>query len=333
MKKVLLIVVLILVVVGAGIFFLPSDIGEELPPVIEESLPGGDKERFCKGMRVSPGDDLAALIETERDEGLTLCLAAGTYEVPNDIDLQDGDRIMGAGMDQTFLEGAGAKIILDAQGADDVFVYGLDISGGRGRVVCRPMCGSGFRGGLNNRVESVRLHDNENHGIGGSEQGLVVIDSVLDHNGSRGFLGCCAGGIKGGSGFTIKDSQIYSNTGNGVWCDSGCGGGFEVYNSEIYDNSRSGIRYEVSDDGAIIEGNRIYGNNTSDPPGGHGGIGIIASSNARIVGNFLDDNLGAGIVVNDTPRGNSHDIVVQDNELNGDELEGCGASVVCEGNS
>ena len=332
MKKALLVVVLIFVVAGAVIFFLPSDIRDELPPVIEESLPGDDEERVCNGMRLSPGDDLAAVVETERDEGLTLCLAAGTYEVPNDIDLQDGDRIMGAGMDQTFLEGTGAKIVLDAQGADDVLLYGLDISGGRGRVVCRPMCGSGFRGGLNNRVESVRLHDNENHGIGGSEQGLVVIDSVLDHNGSRGFLGCCAGGIKGGSGFTIKDSQIYSNTGNGVWCDSGCGGGFEVYNSEIYDNSRSGIRYEVSDDGAIIEGNRIYGNNTSDPPGGHGGIGIIASSNARIVGNFLDDNLGAGIVINDTPRGNSHDIVVQDNELNGDELEGCGASVVCEGN-
>jgi len=333
MKKILLAVVLVLVILGAGLFFLPSDIRDELPPAIEESLPGGDKERVCKGMRLSPGDDLAAVIETERDEGLILCLAAGTYEVPNDIDLQDGDRIMGAGMDQTFLEGTGAKIVLDAQGADDVFLYGLDISGGRGRVVCRPMCGSGFRGGLNNRVESVRLHDNENHGIGGSEEGLVVIDSVLDNNGSRGFLGCCAGGIKGGSGFTIRDSQIYSNTGNGLWCDSGCGGGFEVYDSEIYDNSRSGIRYEVSDEGAIIEGNRIYGNNTSDPPGGHGGIGIIASANARVVGNFFEDNQGAGIVINDTPRGNSHDIVVQDNEMNGDELEGCGASVVCENNS
>ena len=332
MKKVLLIMVLILVLAGAGILFLPSEIRDELPPAIKESLPGSEKERVCKGMRLSPGDDLATVIETERDEGLTFCLAAGTYEVPNDIDLQDGDRIMGEGMDRTFLEGTGAKIILDAQGADDVFLYGLDISGGRGRVVCRPMCGSGFRGGLNNRVESVRLHDNENHGIGGSDQGLVVIDSVLDNNGSRGFLGCCAGGIKGGSGFTIRDTQIYSNTGNGVWCDSGCGGGFEVYDSEIYDNSRSGIRYEVSDDGAIIEGNRIYGNNTSDPPGGHGGIGIIASANARIVGNFFDDNQGAGIVINDTPRGNSHDVVVEDNDLNGDELEGCGASVVCEAN-
>ena len=325
--------VLILVVVGVSILFLPSDIRDELPPAIEESLPGEDKERVCTGMRLSPGDDLAAVIETERDEGLTLCLAAGTYEVPNDIDLQNGDRIMGAGMDQTFLEGTGAKIVLDAQGAEDVLLYGLDISGGRGRVVCRPMCGSGFRGGLNNRVESVRLHDNENHGIGGSEEGLVVIDSVLDHNGSRGFLGCCAGGIKGGSGFTIRDSQIYSNTGNGLWCDSGCAGGFEAYDNEIYDNSRSGIRYEVSVEGAMIEGNRIYGNNTSDPPGGHGGIGIIASGNARIVGNFFDDNQGAGIVINDTPRGNSSDIVVQDNDLNGDELEGCGASVVCENNS
>jgi hypothetical protein len=336
MKKGLLVLVLILVIAGGIFVFSPSvEQGSQSGPrrpSPEPSPRDPDEEFNCEGTRLSPGDDLADAIETERDEGVTFCLEAGTYEVPKDIDVQDGDQVIGAGMEQTFLEGAGAKIVIDAQGADDVLIRGLDISGGRGRIECRPMCGSGFRGGLDNRVESVRLHDNENHGIGGSEEGLTVVDSVLDHNGARGFLGCCAGGIKGGSGFVIRNSEIYSNTGNGIWCDSGCAGGFEVYDSDIYDNSRSGIRYEVSDDGAIIEDNRIYDNNSSDPPGGHGGIGIIASANARVVGNYFAGNVGAGIVINDTPRGNSHDILVRDNDLNGDDLEGCGASVVCESN-
>ena len=284
----------------------------------------------CVGVPLPPGQRIDRVVD-RHDPGMTFCLSAGTYRVPASIEPKDGHSLIGAGMDSTFLEGTGATIIIDADGAANVAVSHMDISGARGSDRCKPQCGTGFFGGTNSIIDSVRFHDNRNHGIGGSNR-LLVRNSLLDHNGSPEFLGCCAGGIKGGSGFTIVDSRVFSNTGVGIWCDAGCTGGLTASGNNVYDNTRDGIRYEVSSAGAIIDGNTVQNNNTSGSVGGHGGITNVASQNATIMDNVLGGNKHGGIVIVDSRRGDSEDVVVKHNELNGDDVKGCSRDVVCRDN-
>lgn len=282
----------------------------------------------CEGTNVPPNADLQQLME-RHGEGTTFCLSEGSYAVSDDLRPSEGTQLVGAGMSKTFLQGTGAQIIIDAQRSADVLVAHMDISGAMGTSECKPSCGSGFRGGPDNTLMFVRLHDNVNHGVGGSEPGLLVEDSILDNNGSELFMGCCAGGIKGGNGFTIRDSEVYGNIGNGIWCDSGCPGGLEAVNNAIHDNLLSGIRHEVSDGGAIIRGNTIENNDTSGEPGAHAGIAIIASSDVVIDNNFIRENNGHAIVVRDNPRGLSEDVIIEANELEGGTIDGCGDRVAC----
>lgn len=284
----------------------------------------------CTGVPLSPEQRVDRVVD-RHEAGVTFCLSAGTYRVPASIEPKNGDSLIGAGIESTFLEGTGARIIIDADGAANVVVANMDISGARGSERCKPQCGTGFFGGTNAIIDSVRFHHNRNHAIGGAER-LLVKNSLLDHNGSPAFLGCCAGGIKGGTGFTIVDSSVFSNIGVGIWCDAGCIGGVTAYDNNVYDNTRDGIRYEVSSAGAIIEGNTVQDNNTSDAAGGHGGITNVASQNASITNNTLGGNKRGGIVIVDTRRGDSEDVVVKHNELNGDDVKGCTRDVVCRDN-
>jgi len=276
-------------------------------------------------VHVSADEDIQQAIDAH-PEDTRFCLGAGRHEVADPILPKNGNHLIGMGMSETFVVGTGAEIIIDAKRADatSVVVRDMDISASAGTVACKPACGSGFRGGRDNVIESVRFHDHPNHGIGGSNGALTVLNSVLDHNGSAEFVGCCAGGIKGGTGFTIRDSKVFSNTGVGIWCDVGCVGGMEVYDNHVYDNTRDGIRYEVSDGGAVIVGNVVENNNTSEAVGGHGGITSVGSAHAVIRNNVLRNNGTAGIVVIQGGRGvEMQDIVIVDNKLRGDHIEGC----------
>jgi parallel beta-helix repeat protein len=286
---------------------------------------GGRSRAVCSGVDLGPGDDLQEAID-DHPERTTFCLDAGVFEVPDNLEPADGTRLVGSGIDVTILTGTGARIIVDAKGAgaDDVLVKDMTITGSEGTAACKPSCGSGFTGGEDNRIDSVRFHDHPNHGIGGSDGGLLIEDSILDHNGSEAFTGCCAGGIKGGTGFTIRDSEVFANVGVGIWCDVGCAGGMEVYGNHVYGNTRDGIRYEISDGGAVIENNVVENNNTSGLTGGHGGITSVGSANAFISGNELRGNKMGGIVIAEGERGfGAADIVIAGNELAGDALSGC----------
>src|SRR5919112_754987 len=101
MNKGLLVLVLLAGIVG-GIYVFSSSVERGSQPgpnrpSPEQSPRDPEEEANCEGTRLSPGDDLAEAIETERDEGVTFCLEAGSYEVPKDIDVQDGDQVIGAG--------------------------------------------------------------------------------------------------------------------------------------------------------------------------------------------------------------------------------------------
>lgn len=312
--------IVVIVVAAVGVYYAVRPSGPSEPSGPEALATP------CSGVLLEPGDDIQDAID-DNDEGTTFCLGAGSFEVPDNLEPKDGHRFIGAGMQDTFLEGTGAKVIVDAKsaGASDVLVQDMDISGARGAsVACKPSCGSGFSGGEDNTISAVRLHDNPNHAIGGSEGGLLVEDSVLDHNGSDRFTGCCAGGIKGGNGFTIRRSEVFSNVGVGIWCDVGCTGGLEAYDNHVYDNTRDGIRYEISDGGALIENNVVENNNTEGVTGGHGGITSVGSSNALISDNVIRGNEVGGIVIVEGERGVSvTDVVVSRNELDGDAIMGC----------
>jgi len=304
-----------------------ADLPNGRKPSPRHDAPRRGKPPPCEGVTVTPEDDIEEAIKNRR-AGTTFCLAAGTYVIDDNIEPRDGIELVGSGMGVTVLRSEGANIVIDAEGTRDLAISHLDISGAHGSVACKPQCGSGLAGGRRVTIDSVAFYGNENHGIGGVEN-LTVRNSVFHHNGSPGFMGCCAGGLKSGSGFRIERSKVYENTGVGIWCDEGCTGGMEVYDNEVRDNTLDGIRYEISDGGAQIVGNFVTNNNKSDTPGGHGGIVIVASDNAEVRGNTLASNKGGGIVVTHTPRGDSDEVVIEGNLLRGDHIRGCSQKVAC----
>ena len=147
--------------------------------------------------------------------------------------------------------------------------------------------------------------------------------------------------------FTIRDSLIRDNVGNGVWCDIGCGGPnsgtFLVEDNVIRNNTRQGIHYELANSYAVIRNNLVQTNNTDDE-GYRGGISITSSRNAEVYGNTLGGNKRYGIDVRNDRRVNCGDptrncgypvdnILIRDNILNGDALTGCDVvGVTCSRN-
>jgi hypothetical protein len=265
--------------------------------------------------------------------GDTVCVGAGSFEIDAPIKLRDGMHLLGAGRDETFITTDSAEVVLNASGSTGVRVEALDVSGAVGSHGCRPQCGRGIVPGLRTVITNVRIHNNENNGIGGQDGGLVVSNVELDHNGSGEFLGCCASGIKSGQAFTIRDSFVHDNTGIGIWCDVGCGNGtLQILDNSVVGNSHGGIRYEISSTRALIAGNKVIGNNTVGK-GGHGGIEINSSQNATVVDNRLGQNGGWGIIVGGRRSPGIANVAIRDNVLNGDQIRGCGEAVLCEGNS
>ncbi len=288
----------------------------------------------CKGTPVGPGDDLTKVADA-RPSGTTFCIAAGRYVVSSPITVQSDDRFVGVSAEQTFVATNSAQFVFDASRSNGARISGLDISGATGNDVCRPKCGRGIWPGENTVVSQVSLHDNANQGIGGAGSGLLIEDSEIFRNGSEAFVGCCGGGVKSGASFTIRDSYVHHNVGNGIWCDVGCPR-FVVENNVVKSNSRNGIRYEhginVSSEeakqgSALIVGNVVTGSNTSrNLPGG--GIEVNSASNVVIASNTLGSTIdAAGINV----RGSRHElsnIAIRDNTMRGDHINGCSLSGV-----
>jgi len=302
-----------------------GELGEERPS--EHAFPAQ-----CDGPPVAAGADLQRSVASMEPEA-TVCVGPGTFEITAPIRLRDGMHLLGAGRDKTFITTDSSEVILDASGTAGVRLEALDVSGAVGSHGCRPGCGRGIVPGLRTVITNVRSHDNENNGIGGQDGGLFVSNVELDHNGSGEFLGCCASGIKSGQAFTIRDSFVHDNTGVGIWCDVGCGNGsLEIVGNSVAGNSLGGIRYEISSSPALIAGNRVI-NNNSVGKGGHGGIEINSSQNVTVVDNHLGGNGDWGIIISGNRSPGIADVAIRNNVLNGDQIRGCGETVVCAGNS
>jgi hypothetical protein len=283
---------------------------------------------WCGGVGLTPSDDLQAAIDVH-PAGTRFCLAAGTYTVSEPIRPESGDVFVGAGASAAFVVASSAPAVFDASGTSGVEFRRLAISGAVGGESCKPECGRGISGGADLLVYRARLHDNDTAGIGGTDGGMRIVSSEIDHNGSEALIGCCAAGVKSANAYTIVGSSIHDNIGVGVWCDVGCAGTFLVLDNVITHNVMGGVRYEISPGPAVIRGNTVTGNNLHDQ-GGHGGIEINSSRNVVIENNVLGGNAGAGIIANGNRSPSLGDVVIRNNELAGDELSGCGDGVVCD---
>jgi hypothetical protein len=295
----------------------------------------------CTGVSVSPTDNLAAKISAA-PSATTFCIHAGTYSLGNAaLQPKDKDKLIGDPVTRgatgtisapTKIVGTGPAII-DVGNASGVIVKYLDVSGARGTTSCRPKCGRGISQGTTLTVSYSRLHGNALSGVGGMDTGGLIDHVEIDHNGSTIFIGCCGAGVKSTSDYTIQNSFVHDNIGNGVWQD-GCGTNFKVISNTITDNYLSGVRFEHNQScagSASITGNTIKNNNVS-ASNVTGGVAINSAPGAVVSSNIFGGNKGAGVTIGGT-RGPLTGTSVHDNTMNGDVLKGCGQTgVSCTNN-
>jgi hypothetical protein len=285
----------------------------------------------CVGTSVSSTDNLAVKI-ANAPAGTTFCIHAGTYSLgtgalaPKDKDKLIGDPVIRAATGSisaaTKIVGTGPAIV-DVGLSIGVVIKNLDISGARGTYACRPLCGRGISHGVSLTVSYSRIHGNALSGIGGIDTGSVVDHTELDHNGSATFLGCCSAGVKGTTDYTVQNSYVHDNIGNGIWQD-GCGSNFKVTNSTVTTSSLSGVRFEHNQScsgSATITGNTIKNNNLSNS-NGSGGVAINSAPGATVSFNVFGGNKVAGVSAGGT-RGALTGTSIHDNTMNGDLLKGC----------
>jgi parallel beta-helix repeat protein len=190
------------------------------------------------------------------------------------------------------------------------------------------------------QVFNVLFQGNQGNGMrypGKTAPSYLIVGSQFIDNGSQVLVGDSSGGFKSTGFGTVLNSYFANNVGQGVWCDVGCDGGtWTIEGNTVVGNSQGGIRYEISDGGALIKDNIVKDNS------GLGGIQIVSSGNATVVGNVAQGNQPGDIdVAASSGRGNRfhqglgvrENVVIQSNTT-GTPVNGCDQSgVTCSGNT
>ena len=303
--------------------------------------PRAEAAYSCSGKHVYPSQNLAQVAKSS-SAGTTFCVHDGTYNVSSPVEVQDRDRFIGIYSDSTrpAVVTSQAHYVFSALGADGVTIKGLKISGAVGGNYCEPACGKGIRGGTHLTVDNAWITGNKNNGIGGTGVGLVVKNSLINHNGSYSFTRLDGGvsqsaGIKSASGsLTVLNSVIRDNYWVGVWCDLDCNV-LTVKGSTITGHGKAGIHNEIAEGPSVISGNTIKGNGTLDAADRHAGLLVMSSANVDAYDNNFGGNaLRNGVlVVEDYRAPVLSNVKIHDNTMNGDYVVGCGRSgVSCYGN-
>jgi hypothetical protein len=284
--------------------------------------------------------------------------------VDTTIKTDTGDKVIGAGRNETFIDGSGlpetAVGIFNIAGS--AYFSDLDISGaptptvGSG-VFCAPDrsgCGRAFHiGSKSLTLRSIDCHGNGNDCVGGGGNATVVVDNIDCYNNGNAYsmtssfrsAACIkrAAIYSSGGDTTVTNSYIHDNPWAGIWCDHCKYGAFVIRNSRIIHNGANGIQWEMSggwtsDDRALIRNNVIRGNNYLETESFRGGIGISTANDIVVGQNVFRSNRVAGVNIiftssRNPPQSDSRGVVVQDNVMNGNDLRGCSlAGVICTGN-
>jgi hypothetical protein len=288
-------------------------------------------------LSVKPGDNISSVIN-KAPSGTTFCVQPGTYQPTATIVPKDGDTVKGMGTtaDDVLISTTTLSIIFDLSNTTGVQLTNLAITGAVNECPghnCGPT-GEGLYGGAKVTATQLHVYSNGRVGLGG-QNGLVVSNSHIDHNGwvSTAKLDYVSAGIKSVNPLTVTGSQIDHNYGNGVHCDRNCGA-FTMKNSVVMYNSITGIHYEIGAGPAVIANNTVQHNNTLNMPH-HAGIQVNSSQNVQIYGNTLGGNGRWGIHVwNDTRAGTtgfySKNILIYNNSAHGDLIGVCKTpGVIC----
>jgi hypothetical protein len=203
-------------------------------------------------------------------------------------------------------------------------------------------------------VEWVRIHNNASLGIS-NMKGTVRNSEFFNNSEELGAIGFNGSSIKATTEFEADHLYVHDEQGNGIWCNSSCRddplgpltNGFYVHNSVVVNIGGAGIRYENGENAALLEDNEVHAAGLSR---NRGGIDIRDSRNAIVRRNdFGPDiiNVGGsdvsyrengdrrGIRATDSGRSGRvdlEDILVEENDMNGDRIITCSGPVECRNN-
>ncbi len=261
----------------------------------------GAEEPVCSGVRINPGEDLDAIVNSDPSgRATTFCVRAGSYTVDQIVQPRTGDKIVGeAG--RLIRRGPAADpepVVRIVNGSDSmgnvirpngarIVLRWLDVSGAVGQYSGgQPVAGTGSAIGAGQAqddllIEYSEVHHNDGAGITNMEGRLLRSD--IHHNTEvSAFAGFIGAGVKGSHEYEAGFNFVHDNHANGLWCDNGCENvssqpkGAWFHDNAVVKNGRWGIRFEeapdLSDIGVppthLAERNLIAGNGFSGARGG-----------------------------------------------------------------
>lgn len=283
------------------------------PPTTPPVPPG------TQGVLIRPGESLQAAVDAN-PPGTTFLIAAGRHRQQT-VQPKSGDVFQG--QPGAILDGEGVTphAFDGSNGANQVTIRGLIIenyapalrSGAirgsqddkwttEGWVVenCEVRhSGTSEGGGMGVRlghrmvVRNNYLHHNDQYGVGGGGDGVLVEGNEIAYNNYRQLNspGFGAGGTKFvvTRDLVVRGNYVHDNWGNGIWTDIKNRGAL-VEDNRVEDNAGQGIFHEIGYE-IIIRNNVIKRNGHERGRWAYGaGILIGHSTGAEVYGNVLEDN-------------------------------------------
>jgi hypothetical protein len=254
------------------------------------------------GNYITPQDtiNIAAKINAA-PAGTTFLIKDGTYNISTEIKPRANITLKGIYSDgsRPQISANGQDYVIDSSNADNLTVEGLTLRDAVHADGTRPDCGRGLgSGGDNITLRDVRLTNNANAGIGGPGAGLLVEDSLIDHNGYDPYFKTqgqpvSAGGVKSTQGFTLRNTVVSDNGWVGVWKDvDTVTDPIILENVDIYDNLKTGVSYEITSTigtPSRISGSTIQGNGYGDTFSREAEVLIASASDLVIENNTFGD--------------------------------------------
>jgi parallel beta-helix repeat protein len=258
----------------------------------------GDDDDGCIG----PGTDAEAALQTafiEATAGDTICLAAGTFAIRGELDLDaDGVTVKGAGSDATILDytdqDTGAQGMLIH--GDDVTIEGLQVLNTAGDGITADAV-------MNITFRDVRV---------------VWAAEASEDNGAYGLYPVSSTGV------TIDGCMVQGARDAGIYV--GQSTDILVVNSEAVGNV-AGIEIENSTD-AIVRDNHTHGNTAGILIFNLPSLPVQDGARANVFDNIVEENdvpnfAAAGTIVSMVPRGTGVLVLASDdNEIHGNTITG-----------
>jgi hypothetical protein len=269
----------------------------------------GGSDADCAGTRVTPRDDLAAVVENGAS-GERFCLVGGRYRVTRSIKPKERQAIVAESRGGALIDGQGtatdviaspeARVTIDGVRVTGARYDGIRLSGADSAVVEVESFRNGRRGltlnGERSRVVGGHYHHNAVYGVG-SVRGVDQVWAGVEVSHNR--LGRPCDGASGGSKFVqterlqLRESHFHHNNCNGIWLDINNEDSLVQSNTSSH-NQGNGIVCEISY-GCLIFDNEVRRN-------GFAGILVRGSPDVEIAGNV--------VVANQTSDGGNGDLVL-----------------------